>query len=107
MYKVTLFNDGNETVIHSPRLDDLKLSAGTIKQAINVAHGFTLSVMTNNPGYNLMRPLKTLIQVLNTKTQELEFDGRVLMPTESMSTSGVFDKSFICESELGYLNDSA
>src|SRR5699024_2667337 len=28
-------------------------------------------------------------------------------PTESMEDSGAFGKSFVCESELGYLNDSA
>lgn len=107
MYEVTLINDGNETVIHSPYFNDLKLSAGLIKQGINVADGFTFTILPNNPGYELIRPLKTLIQVFNAKTQRIEFDGRILMPTESMEESGAFSKSFICESELGYLNDSA
>lgn len=107
MYKVTLINDGKETVIHSPYFNDLKLVAGTIKHGINVASSFTFTILPDNPGYNLIRPLRTLIQVFNTKTQKMEFDGRILMPTESMSDSGSFAKSFVCESELGYLNDSA
>lgn len=107
MYKVTLVNDGKETVIHSPFFNNLKLVAGTIKHGINVASSFTFTILPDNPGYKLIRPLKTLIQVFNTKTQKVEFDGRILMPTESMSDSGSFAKSFVCESELGYLNDSA
>lgn len=107
MYKVTLINDGKQTVIHHPYFNDLKLPSGQIKQDINVADGFTFSILPNNPGYQLIRPLKTLIQVFNMKTQQMEFDGRILMPTESMSDSGTFEKSFVCESELGYLNDSS
>lgn len=106
MYKVTIINDGKETVIHSPYFNELKLPNGEIKPGINVAASFNFTILPNNPGYNFIRPLKTLINVFNTKTQEMEFEGRILMPTESMSESGAFVKSFVCESELGYLNDS-
>lgn len=107
MYQVTLTNDGKDTVIHSPHINDIKLQSGQIKQGINVADGFTFEIMPNNQGYNMIRPLKTLITVVNTKTGKTEFDGRILMPTENMNESGKFAKSFECESELGYLNDSA
>src|SRR5690625_4869296 len=106
MYKVTLINSGKETVIHYPHFGAPKVQEGKIKQAINIADSFTFSVMPNNPGYNLICPLRTLIQVFNTKTHKMEFDGRILMPTESMSEGGAFGKTFVCESELGYLNDS-
>lgn len=106
MYKVKIINDGVETVIHHPRFNDKKLPAGQIKLGINVAASFSFTILPNNPGYNLIRPLKTLINVFNTKTQKMEFEGRILMPNESMSESGSFAKSFVCESELGYLNDS-
>ncbi|MEN0666904.1 phage tail spike protein [Caldifermentibacillus hisashii] len=106
MYKVTLINDGVEIVIHHPAFNDLKVQSGQIKQGINVADSFSFTILPNNPGYNLIRPLKTLITVENLKTGKIEFDGRILMPTESMSESGAFAKSFVCESELGYLNDS-
>src|SRR5690625_2177294 len=106
MYKVTISNNGHETVIHNPFFNDVKLVAGQIKQEINVADGFTFSVLPDNPGYDLVRPLTTLITVDNAKTGKREFDGRVLMPTEDTTNSGAFTKSFVCESELGYLNDS-
>lgn len=104
---MTLINTGEETVIHSPYFNDLKLLEGKVKIEINVANGFTFTILPGNPGYELIRPLKTLITVENMKTGKVEFDGRILMPTESMTDSGAFSKSYICESELGYLNDSA
>lgn len=107
MYKVTITNGGKETVIHHPYFNDLKLPSGQIKEGINVADSFTFSILPNNPGYDLIRPLTTLITVENIKTGKTEFDGRILMPTESMDESGTFGKSFICESDLGYLNDSS
>lgn len=108
MYRVTIINDGVETVIHSEvnTKDSPTLSDGTIKQAINKIDTFSFTILPNNPGYELIRPLRTLINVLNTKTGKIEFEGRVLFPKESMDSDGLFGKSFVCESELGYLNDS-
>ncbi|GIN93317.1 hypothetical protein J22TS1_43680 [Siminovitchia terrae] len=107
MHKVSLINDGVETVIHHPAFNDLKVQDGQIQQGINVADSFTFTILPSNPGYNSIRPLKTLINVFNMKTNKYEFEGRILMPTESMSDAGAFAKYFDCESELGYLNDSA
>lgn len=106
MYKVTLINDGIETVIHHPAFNDLKITVGQIKTGINVSSSLNISLLPNNPGYNLIRPLKTLIEVQNLKTGKMEFEGRILMPTSTMNETGTFAKSFVCESELGYLNDS-
>lgn len=106
MYKVTLINDGKKTVIHHSGFNEMKVQEGQIKQGINVADSFSFTIMPNNPGYNIIRPLKTLITVESLQTGNMEFDGRILMPTESMSDTGAFAKSFFCESELGYLNDS-
>lgn len=106
MYKVILINDGVETVVHHPAFNDLKLQSGVIRQGINVADSFNFTILPKNPGYNLIRPLTTLVKVENMLTGKIEFDGRILMPTESMSESGAFAKTYVCESELGYLNDS-
>lgn len=106
MYEVTINNNGVKTVIHNPQFNDIKLQSGQIKQGINAADSFSFSFLHNNPGYHLIREMKTLITVKNMLNGKIEFDGRVLRPTEAMDESGGFAKSFICESELGYLNDS-
>ncbi|WP_336866397.1 phage tail protein [Peribacillus frigoritolerans] len=106
MYKVTLVNGKQETVIHHPDFNDLKVQTGQIKHGINVAESFSFSILPDNPGYHFIRPLRTLVKVEHIQSGKREFEGRVLMPTESMDDQGKFMKSFLCEGELGYLNDS-
>lgn len=106
MYKVTIINDGVSTVIHSPYVNDLKLPTGTIKKEINKIDAFNFSFYLNNPAYNKIKPLKTLINVLNLKTGKYDFEGRVLGPSKTMDSSGLFEESYECEGELGYLHDS-
>ena len=95
MYKVTLINNGEETIIHHPRFNNKKVIDASIKQGINVANTFSFTIFPDNPGYHLIRPFKTLVEVYNTQTNKLEFDGRILMPAESMSEDGEFAKTFV------------
>lgn len=106
MYKVTIINDGVDTVIHSPHTNDLKLETGTIKKEINKIDSFSMSFFLNNPAHGRLKPFTTLVNVLNTKTNELEFEGRVLRPNGSMDDNGLHSYSYECEGELGYLHDS-
>lgn len=106
MYKVTINNDGKETVIHSPYVNDLKLAAGVIKKEINKTDSFNIGFYFNNPAYGKIRPFKTLINVFNLKTGQYDFEGRVLGPSKNMDSGGLFDESYECEGELGYLHDS-
>ncbi|GGN54817.1 phage tail spike protein [Oceanobacillus indicireducens] len=106
MYKVTIINDGVETVIHSPHTDDLKLETGIIKKEINKIDSFNMSFFLNNPAYGKLKPFKTLINVLNTKTGKYEFEGRILNTNSDMADDGLHSYSYECEGELGYLHDS-
>ncbi|WP_346208400.1 phage tail spike protein [Caldifermentibacillus hisashii] len=106
MYKVTIINDGVSTVIHSPYVNDLKLPVGTIKKEINKIDTFNFGFYLNNPAYGKIKPLKTLINILNLKTGKYEFEGRVLGPSKNMDSNGLLDESYECEGELGYLHDS-
>lgn len=106
MYKVTIINDNEETVIHSPHAGDLKLESGTIKKEVNKIDYFDMSFYLNNPAYGKLKPFKTLINALNTKTLEYEFEGRILSPNGDMADDGLHSYSYECEGELGYLHDS-
>ena len=106
MYRVSIFNDGVETVIHSPHSNELKLETGTIKKEVNKIDSFNMSFHLNNPAYGELKPFKTLINVLNTKTNKYEFEGRILNPNGHMNDDGLVFYQYECEGELGYLHDS-
>lgn len=107
MYKITLINDGKRTVIHYPNFSDVKVLSGQIKTGINVAGEFVFNIAQNNPGYNIINPLTTLIEILNTKTNKIEFEGRISKPYDEMDQNGLSFNTFECEGELAYLNDSS
>src|SRR5690554_4442151 len=106
MYQVTIINNGNEIEIHNSNVNNLKLETGSIKKEINKIDSFNISFFQNNPAHGNLKPLKTLVNVLNTKTGIYEFEGRVLSPTSRMANDGLHTYDYECEGELGYLHDS-
>lgn len=107
MFLVTIINNNVETVINSVSANkEAPRITGTVKQGINSIDSFSFTILPNNLGYNLIYPYKTLVKVLNTKTNKYEFVGRVLKSTGAMSSNGLVNKSFVCESELAYLLDT-
>ena len=107
MYEVKIINNGAETIINavSTSIEAPRIT-GQCKLGINTIDSFSFVIFPNNKGYNLLNDLKTLIEIKNTKTNEIKFKGRILIQTPNMSSSGVLSKSVVCESELGYLMDS-
>ena len=107
MYRVTIENNNIETIINEVSTDKYaQRISGTVKQGINSIDSFSFTILPNNIGYNLIFPMKTIVKVFNTLTNNYEFIGRVLTPTENLDASGLVSKSFLCESELAYLHDS-
>ena len=109
MYQVTIKNVNEEIIINAISTDIKapRLLSGSIKHGINTIDNFTFNITPNNIGYNKLNALTTLVEVLNIKSNNLEFKGRVLLPIESMDSNGMFLKNVTCESELGYLMDSS
>lgn len=108
MYEVVILNEGVETIINSvsPSPEAPRLPSGTIKQGINTIDSFTFEIYPSNIGYSKINTLTTSVEITNKITNEKEFRGRVLLPTPKMDSSGKLYTNVICESELGYLNDS-
>ncbi|MFL0251414.1 phage tail spike protein [Clostridium neuense] len=106
-YKISIFNNDVETIIHyptaekeAPHLDKMDLV-----EKDNDVDSFSFSIPINNPGYNLLQDYKTKIKIIDVSDNSIRFVGRILNPTESMGTGG-FYKSVPCESALAYLLDS-
>lgn len=108
MYLITIHdgpNDGPGTTINSPFVGDLKCKY-KIHPVLSGVSDMEITLSPNNPGWNKIKPLRTLIKATNLKTGKVVFDGRVLMPAQSMSQDGMFSVKYVCESKLAYLNDS-
>lgn len=108
MYLVTAYENHNDTkgvVIHSPFVNELKVKF-TIDKVLEGIDSMTLDVNMNNPAFQMLKPYNTLIKVENVRNGEVLFDGRVLKPTQQMSSDGLFMLRYECEDKLAYLHDS-
>lgn len=99
-------NDQEGVVIHTPFINGHKLTNGVITQGINTVDNMEIEMPMDNPGFGLIKPLKSLIHVINIKNQHIEFNGRIVYPEDDMETDGMHTQSWSCESELGYLHDA-
>ena len=106
MYRVTVINGEQETVIHSPYPDPIKLESGVIYNKVNEISTFSFVAYPDMELDAEFFPLTTLVKVFNTKTRKYEFEGRLLDPTDEFNSQGAITKRFECESELAYLHDT-
>lgn len=90
----------DDTLIYDSRLDDYTITSGEIELEVNKSGSFTFSMYEDNPFYNLIQKMKTIVRVY--RNNDLIFRGRVI--TDGI---GFFkDKTFTCEGEIGFLLDS-
>ena len=108
MYKVIIENNGVSYTIHSvtTNLKSAKLSSAKIVENINSIGSLSFDILPNNIGFTHLIPFVSKISVLNTKTGQYTFKGRVLNINPKMDSKGLVSKSVTCEDRLGYLCDS-
>lgn len=98
--------DKTGSLLHETQLDGDKVSAGKLEQSLSDIGTFEFELMYDHPLYNAIDPITGLVKIINKYDKEVEFYGRVLKPDAGMDSSGLFGKTFVCESVLGYLQDS-
>lgn len=96
MYLVKLDNNA----LHDPRLKDYQILNPVLNLEVNKTNSFNFTIYHNNPMYNSIRKLKSIIEVYDDG--ELIFRGRPLNDTTDFMKAVTIQ----CEGELGYLNDS-
>lgn len=108
MYKALIINSGTQTVIHFPDGSTQTPKCGELKLNLKRSQTpqLTFSFYPNNPAYNLLTRLVTLVKVYDTRDNTVKFDGRVFQVTEQMDSTGLFYKEVICYGVMDYLNDS-
>lgn len=106
MYLITATTDNVNTVIHEPGTSQVKLADAKISREVNKADSFTATMYAKNPGFYALKPFATKITVVNIRTGETQFEGRVINISPEMDSDGTVTKIVTCEGLLGYLNDS-
>ena len=109
MYFVKIFDgpsDATGTIIHNPYASGPKLTSGEATRKLDAVDDFTFSINMLNPAWGRLRPLHTLIKIIDAKSGQTVFNGRVLKPSKAMSDAGAFSESYVCESRLAYLQDT-
>lgn len=107
MYAVSLINGANVTPIHDSMTGGNKLLSAIIKFEINKIAQFDFQLLPNNAGYKaLIKPLQTMVKVVNMQTGREVFYGRIAPITNDMAESGAFTFAYNAKSELDFLNDS-
>lgn len=94
MYRVTVRQgwDGQESTIHSENMSSVKLLSAKITKDVDSIDSFAFNISPKSPQYNAFKYRTTFVKVINTKLNKVLFEGRVLPTTDSMDSSGIFDK---------------
>lgn len=108
MYRVTVRQgwDGQEVTIHSENMNSTKLLSAKITKDVDSIDSFEFSISPKSPYYNAFKYRTTFVKVTNTKLNKVLFEGRVLPTTDSMDSSGLFNKTVTCEGLTAFLHDS-
>lgn len=108
MYKITISNGTTEKVLHEPdTLSRNRLSSGKFSEEVNQIPSFDFTIPASNPCcMDELNDRKDVVTILNTLTNEIEFEGTLLTHSGGMSSGGQLEKTAVCEGFLGYLCDS-
>lgn len=106
-YKICIYNEGTETIIHYPAAEKSypHLSKMDLDEKQNDIDSFKFSISCENQGYNLLSEFRTKIKIIDVNDNSIRFTGRIINITENMDESG-FYKDVEAECALAYLVDS-
>lgn len=102
------YKDLSPKVIHksnSGRATNV-FNEGVLELKYNAIDTLNFTIDVNNVLYLGIKPYQSIIDVVDSKANKTLFKGRVLKPKTRLS-GGIHTQSFVCESLLGYLNDTA
>jgi len=108
IYRIEIQNRDGTEILHEPDMTGSRhVAACEFTEDLNAVPSATITVTPENPAFDKLHELTTLVRIINTKTNETEFDGRILQISDlSMNASGMVSKKIICEGAMGYLCDT-
>lgn len=107
MYQITINNNGERQILHTVDPNSTqRVAAGKFKEYVGITPSMALTISPQNACYQMLHDRCTNVELKNTETGEVEFEGYLLKSPESMTSKGLLQKKPTFEGFLGYLNDS-
>lgn len=108
MYVIEIENGGQTELLHDLNPSGFrKVTACKFEDDLQAVPYANITVNSQNPAYEHLHELKTIIRIINTHTGTVRFEGRILQISDSgMKENGIISKKLNCEGLLGYLCDT-
>lgn len=108
MYIIRIRNGETESVLHEMSMNSARRAAAfKFQRGINEKQQATVTVYPQNPVYNDIFEKKTILEIVNTHTNECDFEGFVdEIRDNGMNDDGVVGKQLYCEGYLSYLEET-
>lgn len=108
MYHVLISNNGIENTINFPSSDvnDPHLVELQLTEFLSAVDKLSFNIYKNNPSYDKITELITLVKAKDIRDEEIRFTGRIFDQSEEMISDGKIYKKIVCEGALGFLNDT-
>lgn len=103
VYLITIETNGLPTIIHGERH---RLAEATVTREKNAIGQLRFTMSELNPGFDLMRPYLTTVEVIDRRKAAAVFRGRVAMPSPQMGQTGKAIREVVCYDTSSYLRDS-
>lgn len=107
-YRVTIREgwNGPEMLLNSDIYQRIRLVSATVSKSVSAYDSFTFTLDPSHKLYAVIKPYKFFVKVTRPDQNKVLFEGRVLTYSDSMDTSGVIQKTAVCEGLEGFLHDS-
>lgn len=107
-YRVTIREgwNGPEMLLNSDIYQRIRLVSATVSKSVGAYDSFTFTLDPSHKLYAIIKPYKFFVKVTRPDQNKVLFEGRVLTYSDSMDTSGIIQKTAVCEGLEGFLHDS-
>lgn len=107
-YRVTIREgwNGPEMLLNSDIYQRIRLVSATVSKSVSAYDSFTFTLDPSHKLYAVIKPYKFFVKVTRPDQNKVLFEGRVLTYSDGMDTSGVIQKTAVCEGLEGFLHDS-
>ena len=98
--------NGNEEILNSNFTNGARLSSAVISKSVTEYDSFTFTIEPSHPWYAKIEPYQDFVKVYRPDKNLELFNGRVLTYSDSMDSTGLVQKTVVCEGLEGFLHDS-